>query len=75
LPSFAGSPIASSVTKRGSNWRAFDSAVEFGGGHRWDLYLKIAVHIPERLTTKQRELYHQLRTLETSERESESAAV
>jgi molecular chaperone DnaJ len=37
---------------------------EFGGGRRGDLYLQIAVHIPERLTRKERELYGELRNLE-----------
>jgi len=43
---------------------------EFGGGRRGDLYLQIAVQIPGRLTKKQRELYSQLRTLDSEEKES-----
>jgi molecular chaperone DnaJ len=42
---------------------------EFGGGRRGDLYLQIAVRIPERLTKKERELYSELRELAASEKE------
>lgn len=37
---------------------------------RGDLYLQIAVQVPERLTKKEGELYSELRALETSEKES-----
>ena len=40
---------------------------EFGGGRRGDLYLQVAVQIPERLTKKERELYSELRRLEQPE--------
>lgn len=36
----------------------------FGGGPRGDLYLRMAVHIPEHLSRAQRELYQKLRALE-----------
>ena len=36
---------------------------EFGGGRRGDLLLYIGVHVPERLTPEERELYEELRTL------------
>lgn len=49
---------------------AHEGLPEFGGGRRGDLLLQIAVRIPERLTKKQRELYSQLRTLESEEKES-----
>jgi len=35
----------------------------FGGGHRGDLYLRIAVRIPEHLTREERELYERLRAI------------
>lgn len=35
----------------------------FGGGHRGDLYLRIGVRVPERLTREERELYERLRAL------------
>jgi molecular chaperone DnaJ len=37
---------------------------EFGGRRRGDLYLQVAVRVPEQVTKKERELYSQLRTLE-----------
>lgn len=36
---------------------------EFGSGRFGDLYLRIAVHIPEKLTNDERKLYENLRTL------------
>lgn len=36
---------------------------EFGGGRRGDIYLRIRVRIPERLTANERALYEQLRAL------------
>jgi molecular chaperone DnaJ len=36
---------------------------EFGGGRRGDLYLRLRIHIPDRLSAAQRKLYEQLRTL------------
>lgn len=38
----------------------------FGGGPRGDLYLRMAVRIPERLSRAQRELYQQLRALDAA---------
>jgi molecular chaperone DnaJ len=35
----------------------------FGGGYRGDLNLRIEVHIPERLSAKERKLYEQLRDM------------
>lgn len=43
---------------------------EFGGTRRGDLYMEIAVQIPDRLTKKQRELYTQLQTLDAPEKAS-----
>jgi molecular chaperone DnaJ len=40
----------------------------FGGRGRGDLYLRLDVRIPERLSRRQRELYEQLRALEKSGR-------
>jgi molecular chaperone DnaJ len=37
----------------------------FGGGARGDLYVRIEVHVPERLSDRQRRLFEQLRTTET----------
>lgn len=39
---------------------------EFGGGRRGDLYLRIRVRLPERLSAKERALYEQLRELRHS---------
>ena len=36
---------------------------QFGGGRRGDLFLHIDVHIPEKLTAKERKLFDQLRAL------------
>ena len=33
----------------------------FGGGPRGDLYVRLQVHVPERLTDRQRRLYEQLK--------------
>lgn len=41
---------------------------EFGRNRRGDLYLAIDVHIPERLSDEQRELYERLRLLSRTER-------
>jgi len=38
----------------------------FGGGHTGDLYLHIGVHIPEKITEQERELYQRLRKLAVS---------
>lgn len=38
----------------------------FGGGPRGDLYLRMAVHVPEHLSRAQRELYQKLRALESA---------
>lgn len=35
----------------------------FGGGHHGDLYLRIGVRVPERLTREERELYERLRAI------------
>jgi molecular chaperone DnaJ len=37
----------------------------FGGGARGDLYVRLEVHIPERLSDRQRRLFEQIRTTET----------
>ena len=37
----------------------------FGGGARGDLYVRIKIHVPERLTERQRRLFEQLRALAT----------
>jgi molecular chaperone DnaJ len=37
---------------------------EFGGGRRGDLFLQLQVRIPERLSTRERALYDQLRSLD-----------
>lgn len=34
----------------------------FGEGARGDLYVRLQLHVPERLTERQRQLYEQLRT-------------
>jgi molecular chaperone DnaJ len=36
---------------------------EFGGRSRGDLYLRVHVHVPDRLSPKERDLYERLRTL------------
>jgi molecular chaperone DnaJ len=33
----------------------------FGGGPRGDLYIRLQIHVPERLTERQRRLYEQLK--------------
>jgi len=40
---------------------------EFGGGGRGDLYLRIQVQVPERLTAEERKLYEQLRAARSGE--------
>ncbi len=40
---------------------------EFGNKKRGDLYLRIQVHLPERLTAQERKLYEHLRELENKE--------
>ena len=40
---------------------------EFGNGHLGELYLRIAVKIPEKLSHEERELYEQLRAIESRE--------
>jgi len=37
----------------------------FGGGARGDLYVRIKIHVPERLADRQRRLFEQLRALAT----------
>jgi len=37
----------------------------FGGGARGDLFVRIKIHVPERLTDRQRRLFEQLRALAT----------
>jgi molecular chaperone DnaJ len=37
---------------------------EFGGGRRGDLYLRIQVHVPEKLSQEERRLFERLRVLE-----------
>ena len=44
---------------------------QFGGGGRGDLYVSIHVHVPERLSDRQRRLFEQLR--ETADRKPSSA--
>jgi molecular chaperone DnaJ len=39
---------------------------EFGTNRRGDLYVRLQVHIPQRLTKRQRELYTGLQPLETT---------
>lgn len=39
----------------------------FGGGSRGDLYIRIQVHIPERLSDRQRQLFAQLKGARTTE--------
>jgi molecular chaperone DnaJ len=34
----------------------------FGGGPRGDLYVRLQLHVPERLTDRQKQLFEQLRT-------------
>jgi len=36
---------------------------EFGGGKRGDLFLRIGLHVPEKLSAKEKQLYRQLRDL------------
>lgn len=36
----------------------------FGGGERGDLYVRLQLHIPERLSDRQRRLFEQLRDIE-----------
>ncbi|BBI98538.1 molecular chaperone DnaJ [Ferrigenium kumadai] len=36
---------------------------EFGNGHHGEMYLRIAVHVPEQLTSEERELYERLRAI------------
>jgi molecular chaperone DnaJ len=36
---------------------------EFGGGRHGEMYLRIAVHVPEKLSSEERKLYEQLREL------------
>ena len=38
---------------------------QFGGGRRGDLFLHIQIHVPEKLTSKERALYDQLRALKS----------
>ncbi len=40
---------------------------EFGGGRHGEMYLRIAVHIPEKLSREERELYERLRAIGTKE--------
>jgi molecular chaperone DnaJ len=42
---------------------------EFGNGHHGDMYLRIDVHVPEKLSREERELYGQLRALHEPLRE------
>jgi len=43
---------------------------QFGGGARGDLYVRVQVHIPERLSEQQRSLFEQLRTAGSRKRAS-----
>jgi molecular chaperone DnaJ len=36
---------------------------EFGGGARGDLYIGLRLHVPERLSAEERELYQRLQAL------------
>jgi len=36
---------------------------EFGNGHHGELYLRIEVHVPEKLSGEERELYERLRAI------------
>jgi molecular chaperone DnaJ len=52
-------------TQPGAILRLADKGLpEFGGRARGDLYVRVHVTVPERLSAKQRELYEQLRDLE-----------
>jgi len=42
---------------------------EFGDGRRGDLYVAARVHVPERVSREERELYERLRTLSQKQRE------
>ncbi|HXV59795.1 MAG TPA: DnaJ C-terminal domain-containing protein [Vicinamibacteria bacterium] len=46
---------------------------EFGGRGRGDLFVRLDVQIPERLSKRQRELYEQLRELERPKAEDEAS--
>jgi molecular chaperone DnaJ len=46
---------------------------EFGAGHWGDLYLRVEVHIPERLSAEERELYERLRALSVAKRKRQRA--
>ncbi len=44
----------------------------FGGGARGDLFIRLQVHVPERLTDRQKQLFEQLRTSTTRRSSSKS---
>ena len=53
-------------TQPGSMLRLREKGLpHFGGGARGDLYVRIKIHLPERLTDRQRRLFEQLRALAT----------
>lgn len=43
---------------------------EFGGSARGNFYLRVQVHIPERLSAEERRLYKQLRALSAENRQN-----
>ena len=40
---------------------------EFGNGHHGEMYLRIAVHVPEKLSREEKELYERLRSIGSKE--------
>ena len=44
----------------------------FGGGSRGDLYVRLRVHVPERLSDRQRRLFEQLRGSGTRQAEAKA---
>jgi molecular chaperone DnaJ len=45
----------------------------FGGGGRGDLYVRVQVHIPERLSERQRRLFEQVRSTGIRKNNSDKA--
>ena len=44
----------------------------FGGGSRGDLYVRLQIHVPERLSDRQRRLFEQLRASGTRQAEAKA---